>query len=60
MDLFGAPIKVRQHRLGHSTAAITLDRYTHLVSEDDRNVAERIDGILRPLVPTSQAVQALT
>lgn len=60
MDLFGTPIKVRQQRLGHSTAAITLDRYTHLVSEDDRNVAERIGGILHPLVPKSEAMQAST
>ena len=60
MDLFGTPIKVRQQRLGHSTAAITLDRYTHLVSEDDRSVAEQIGGILHPLVLKSETERAST
>lgn len=55
MDQFGVPIKVRQERLGHSSATITLDRYTHSVGEDDRRIANQLGRILCPLVPKSSA-----
>lgn len=52
MDRFGAPIKVRQERLGHTDARITLgDRfsgYTHSASEDDRRIASQLGNVLCP------------
>jgi integrase len=55
MDQFSVPIKVRQERLGHSTAMITLDRYTHAIGEDDRRIARELGRILCPVVPNSSA-----
>jgi integrase len=63
MDRHGAPIKVRQTRLGHDDPRTTLGMrnrggYTHLVSADDRAVAAqfgRLFGqVLRPDVPLQQ------
>jgi integrase len=51
MDRLGVPFKVRQQRLGHSDVTLTLDTYTHPVSEDDVRLAEQLDGILRPNAP---------
>jgi integrase len=53
MDQFGAPMKVRQERLGHSTASMTLDGYTHSVGEDHRRIATQLGGVLCPLVSNS-------
>jgi len=53
MDQLGAPVKVRQERLGHSTATITLDRYTHSVAEDDRRIAAQLGSVLCPNVSKS-------
>jgi len=55
MDQFGVPIKVRTERLGHSTATMTLDGYTHSIGEDDRRIANELGRILCPLVPNSNA-----
>jgi hypothetical protein len=50
MDRLGAPLKVRQERLGHSDPRITQTIYTHVASEDSRRVAaqlgEAVWGIL--------------
>jgi integrase len=54
MDRLGAPFKVRQQRLGHSDVTLTLDAYTHVVSEDDVRLAAQLDGILRPNAPKSK------
>ena len=54
MDRLGAPFKVRQQRLGHSDVTLTLDTYTHPVSEDDVRLAEQLDGILRPNAPKKE------
>ncbi|MDY6810910.1 MAG: site-specific integrase, partial [Actinomycetota bacterium] len=43
----GANIKTLQRMLGHSSAALTLDRYGHLYDDDLALVAERLDN-LRP------------
>jgi integrase len=49
MDRLNAPMKIRQERLGHAAgSAITMDRYTHSVSEDDRRVADQIGRMLCP------------
>jgi len=45
------PLKLRQQRVGHSEASLTLDVYTHVVSEDDVRFAERLGEILRPNAP---------
>jgi integrase len=51
MDRLSVPMKVRQERLGHAAgSAVTMDRYTHSVSEDDRRAANQIGEMLCPLV----------
>ncbi len=51
MDQEGAPLKVRQQRLGHSDPRLTLGTYTHAASEDDARIAERLGRILHPTAP---------
>ncbi len=51
MDQLRAPFKVRQERLGHKDVTLTLDTYTHPVSDDDVRLAAQLDGILRPNAP---------
>jgi integrase len=46
MDRLGAPLKVRQQRLGHSDPRLTLGVYTHVASEDDARIAERLGELL--------------
>lgn len=41
----GANVKVVQRHLGHSTATQTLDRYSHLFTEDLEAVADRLDQV---------------
>jgi integrase len=40
----GASVKAVQRMLGHSSAQITLDRYTHLFEDDLESLAESIDA----------------
>lgn len=58
MDRLGAPLKVRQQRLGHSDPRLTLGVYTHVVSEDDERIAaqlgEWVSGIPCPNLPKSK------
>jgi hypothetical protein len=42
MDRLGVPLKLRQQRVGHSEGTLTLDVYTHVVSEDDVRFTERL------------------
>lgn len=48
LDQIGAPLKVRQKRMGHADPRVTLTSYTHAVSGDDRDVAGKIDRIFQP------------
>jgi integrase len=54
----GADVKVIQSMLGHASAAMTLDRYGHLMPGQAESVAERLDAMARaavvrlPAVPT--------
>lgn len=48
LDRIGAPLKVRQERVGHSDSRLTLGTYTHIASEDDRRVAEALGRMLCP------------
>lgn len=41
-----ADIKTVQHRLGHSSASLTMNIYAHALEENDRNAAETVGGLL--------------
>ncbi len=41
----GANVKAVQRMLGHSTASQTLDRYSHLFTEDLEALADRLDAV---------------
>jgi len=52
MDQLGAPMKLRQERLGHAPGSnITMSVYTHVIGDDDRKVAVQLGEMLRPDVP---------
>lgn len=51
MDRRGVPLAVRTRRLGHSDARLTLDTYTHAVSEDERRFVAELGRILDPIGP---------
>jgi len=51
MDKLNVPVKVRQQRLGHTDARITLDTYTHAVTADERQFAGQLGEILCPNLP---------
>jgi integrase len=46
----GAGVKVVQHQLGHRTATMTLDRYTHLFPDELDALSSALDG-LKALTP---------
>jgi len=54
MNRLGVPLEIREQRLGHSDASLTLGVYTHVASEDDERFVEQEDGILRPKRKTAQ------
>ena len=58
MDGLRAPMRVRQDRLGHADAALTLGTYTHMVSDDDRKIADELGGILCPDLGKESEVEA--
>lgn len=48
----GEAVKTVQSRLGHATAAETLDTYSHLWPDSDDRTREAVDTVLRrPAVP---------
>jgi integrase len=47
----GADIKVLQRMLGHASAALTLDRYGHLLPGQAQSVADRLDEMARASRP---------
>lgn len=47
----GADVKVLQRMLGHASAALTLDRYGHLLPGQAEAIAERLDELVRTAVP---------
>ncbi|MGQ0615752.1 MAG: tyrosine-type recombinase/integrase [Acidimicrobiia bacterium] len=56
----GADVKVLQRMLGHSSAALTLDRYGHLMPGQAEGVADRLDVLARAAKPVvSASVAAL-
>lgn len=46
----GVPVKVMQERLGHSSVAITMDLYSHVIPGMQADAAAKIGGLLRPVV----------
>jgi integrase len=56
LDGLRTPMRVRQDRLGHADAALTLGTYTHMVSDDDRKVADELGRILCPTLGKSDPV----
>jgi integrase len=59
MDRLGAPLKLRQQRLGRSDPSVILGVYTHVASEDDARFVEQLDGILNPAAPKKENGSAL-
>jgi integrase len=51
----GADVKVLQRMLGHASAALTLDRYGHLLPGQAESVAERLDLMARQATPIADA-----
>ena len=49
----GADVKVLQRMLGHASAALTLDRYGHLLPGQAESVADRLDEMARAATPTA-------
>jgi integrase len=43
----GIPAKVVADRFGHSTVAVTLDRYSHVIEGMDREAAEKVATLFR-------------
>jgi len=52
----GVPSRVVMERLGHSTIALTLGTYTHLIPALDQDAAERLDRVFE-VVPDLQGVK---
>jgi len=63
LDQIGAPMAVRQNRLGHADAQTTMD-YTHAVTADERRIAVELGKILHVTARNQQqkgpAPRALT
>lgn len=52
----GAHVKEIQVRAGHSSAAVVLDRYGHLLPASDERVAERLETLLTSTTATGEVV----
>jgi integrase len=48
LDRMNAPMKIRQQRLGHTNASLTLGIYTHSNDDDSRQVAAQFDDVFAP------------
>ncbi len=51
----GADVKVLQRMMGHASAALTLDRYGHLMPGQAESVADRLDEMARRARPIEDA-----
>jgi integrase len=51
----GADVKVLQRMMGHASAALTLDRYGHLMPGQAQSVADRLDEMARRARPIEDA-----
>ncbi len=48
----GTPLKYAQAQLGHSYMSTTLDIYTHIVTDGQRDAVNKLGDVLFPSVPT--------
>ncbi len=55
----GESVKVVQARLGHATAAETLDTYSHLWPDSEDRTREAIDGVLGAPADSLRTEEAL-
>ncbi len=46
LDQMNVPVKVRQQRLGHTSAELTLNTYTHAITSDERKFVDELGEIL--------------
>ena len=54
MLTYGVPAKVASERLGHSSINITMDLYSHVTSNMQKDVAQKIEnGIFDKLTASS-------
>ncbi|MCB2307147.1 tyrosine-type recombinase/integrase [Clostridium estertheticum] len=54
MLTYGIPAKVASERLGHSSIGITLDLYSHVTTNMQKDVADKIEnGIFNRLIEAS-------
>ena len=51
LDHMNVPFKVRQQRLGHTSAELTLNTYTHVITSDERKFADELGEILHTTAP---------
>jgi hypothetical protein len=49
---------VAQAQLGHSSAAMTLEAYTHALPDAQQEAVAKLEGILFPIVPNSGSEDA--
>ena len=54
----GESVKTVQRRLGHATAAETLDTYAHLWPDSDDRTREAIDSVLGAPPPSTASYEA--
>ena len=48
------PVKVRQQRLGHTSAELTLNTYTHAITSDERKFVDELGEILHTTAPKKE------
>jgi hypothetical protein len=58
IDRLNTPLKLRQQRLAHSDAEMTLGVYSHEAREDDLRIAAQLGGILDLSGPFQRNVEA--
>ena len=54
----GEPLKVAQAQLGHADLQTTLGVYTHVLPESQRRAVERVESLIFPNFPKSDAKEA--
>jgi len=59
LALAGVPIKVAQERLGHSSSAVTLDVYSHVLPGMHEDAARRVETLLLGVEPSQRAVMSI-
>lgn len=52
----GAPVTVAQAQLGHADARVTLEVYSHVIGDSQRNAVEKIAVVLDPSGPREKSI----